>query len=154
MALGELLSLSHGFLGILLIVGTPWATAELFALSNHGGVKRLKLVTLGLAFTAFLSCIFLAGPTYLGYYPAAKKEILSGATPWVHEVLMEVKEHIGLIEPMLLFSIAFLVWYHADSLIEDKSTRHLIIALLIIAFLLAFAVMGMGAYIAKTAPVR
>jgi len=154
MALGELLSLSHGFIGILLIVGTPWAAAELFALTSHNGVRRLKLVTLGLASAAFLSCIFLAAPTYLNYYPAAKAEILSSSTPWVHEVLMEVKEHIGLIEPMLLFSIAFLTWYQSDNLIEDKSMRSLIIALLIIAFLLAFAVMGMGAYIAKTAPVR
>lgn len=154
MALGEILSLSHGFIGILLIVGTPWAMAEIFALHDRNGVKRLKLVTLGLAFFAFLSCIFLAAPTYITYYPEAKAEINAGPTPWVHGILMEIKEHIGLLEPMIMFSIAFLAWYHSDNLIDDKNSRTLIFALLAIAFLLAFTIMGMGAYIAKTGPIR
>lgn len=154
MGLGEILSLSHGFIGILLIVGMPWAMAEIFALHDRTGVKRLKLVTMGLVFFAFLSCIFLAAPTYITYYPEAKAEIKAGPTPWVHGILMEIKEHIALLEPMMLFSIAFLTWYYSDSLIDDKNARRLIFALLATAFVLAFIVMAMGAYIAKTGPIR
>jgi heme/copper-type cytochrome/quinol oxidase subunit 3 len=153
MGLGELFSLTHGFIGILIIVGTPWAMAEIFALHDRAGVKRLKLVTAGLAICGFLSCIFLAAPTYITYYPAAKAEIKAGPTPWVHGILMEVKEHIGLLEPMILFSIAFIAWYCSDSLIEDKDSKTLIFVLLATAFVLAFIVMAMGAYIAKVGPI-
>lgn len=153
MGLGEILSLSHGFIGILLIVGTPWAMAEILALHDRAGVKRLKLVTMGLAVFTFLSCIFLAAPTYINYYTAAKAEIKAGPTPWVHGILMEIKEHIGLLEPMIMFSIAVLTWYYSDSLIDDKNSRKLIFALLATAFVLAFIVMAMGAYIAKTGPI-
>jgi len=151
---GEILSLSHGFLGILLIVGTPWALAELFALKDQAGIKRLKLVTLGLVIAAFLSCIFLAAPTYINYYPAAKAEIKAGPNPWVHGILMEIKEHIGLLEPMIMFSAFFIVWYYSDNLIRDETARRSAIALLGLGFVLAFIVMGMGAYIAKTGPIR
>lgn len=124
MAFGELLSLLHGFIGILLIAGAPWAAAELFALGSNDGVKRLKTVTLGLVVISFVGCIFLAAPTYLVYYPSAKSALLNGPKPWVHEVLMEVKEHIGLLEPRLMFSIAFLIWYYADDLLDDKKTNN------------------------------
>lgn len=154
MSFGEILSLTHGFLGILLIVGSPWALAELFALKDHNGIQRLKLVTLGLVFASFLSCVFLAAPTYLNYYPVAKAEIKAGPNPWVHGILMETKEHIGLLEPMVMLAAAFVVWYYSDSLIQDRNARRSAIALLIFGFLLAFAVMSMGAYIAKTGPIR
>jgi len=154
MSIGEILSLTHGFLGILLIVGAPWALAELFALKDHAGIKRLKLVTLGLVIASFLSCVILAAPTYITYYPAAKAEIKAGPNPWAHGILMEVKEHIGLIEPMIMLLVAVLVWGYSDTLIRDKTTRVHAKALLFIGFILAFVVMAMGAYIAKTGPIR
>jgi len=154
MGFGEILSLSHGFLGILIIVGLPWALAELVALKDLSGVKRLKIVTLGVAICALLSCIILAAPTYIVYYPEAKAEIKAGPTPWVHEILMEIKEHIGLLEPLIMLSAVFLIWYYSDNLLKEKDSRRSIMVLLVIAFLLAFLEMGLGAYIAKTGPIR
>lgn len=154
MSVGEILSLTHGFLGILLIAGTPWALAELFVLKDHAGIRRLKMVTLGLVIASFLSCIILAAPTYITYYPAAEAEIKAGPNPWAHGILMEVKEHIGLIEPMIMLLVAVLVWGSSDDLIRDKKTRGHVKTLLVIGFILAFAVMAMGAFIAKTGPIR
>ena len=143
---GEILGLTHGFLGILLIVGLPWAMAEILALSNEAGVKRLKMVTLGITIASYLSCIILAAPLYINYYPAAKAVINAGSSPWVHGILMEIKEHIGLIEPMLAFTIMAAVWGKSNGLIEDKTSRKYIFALMTIGAILAFIVMGMGAY--------
>ena len=117
---GEILGLTHGFLGILLLVGLPWAMAEILALSNEAGVKRLKIVTLGLTIASYLSCIILAAPLYINYYPAAKAVINAGTSPWVHGILMEIKEHIGLIEPMLSFAIMGLVWSKSNSVVDIK----------------------------------
>jgi hypothetical protein len=154
MSTGEILSLTHGFFGILLIVGTPWAMAELLALNDEAGLKRLKFVTLGVTISSFLSCVILAAPTYLIYYPAARAEIVAGPTPWAHGIFMEIKEHIGLIEPMLSFAISGIVWQVSDKLFEDKAAKKLIFVLLIISFALSFSVMSMGAYITKTGPIR
>lgn len=154
MSIGELVTLAHGFLGVLLIVGTPWAMAELLALSSPEGVKRLKLVTAGLAVIAFLVSIFLAAPSYLVYYPPAKEVILKSPTPWAHTVLMEIKEHVGLGGPLVLFVVAFLVWYYNNALIENKDLRKLLFALLAVSLVVAFYEIALGTYIARIAPVR
>jgi Kef-type K+ transport system membrane component KefB len=55
---------------------------------------------------------------------------------------------------MIVFTIAFLAWYYSERLIDDKDSRTLIFALLAVAFVLAFIVMALGAYIAKVGPIR
>lgn len=151
--IGEILSLTHGSLGILIIVGLPWVMAEILALHDKAGLKRLKLVILAVTISAFLSAIIFAAPTYITYYPDAKAVINAGETPWVHGILMEVKEHIGLLAPMIAFAAAGLIWTSSDRLIDDKNQKRLVFVLVIIAFIIAFSVMSMGAYITKTAPI-
>lgn len=148
------MTLAHGFLGVLLIVGAPWAMAELLALSSPDGVKRLKFLLVGLTVLAFLSSILLGMTSYYVYYPPAKDVILKGPTPWAHTVLMEIKEHVGLGGPMIYFVVAFLVWYYNNTLIENKDLRRLLFALVAVALVFAFYEIALGTYIARVAPVR
>ncbi len=50
-----------------------------------------------------------AGLLYLNFYPATKTLILSNAWPWAHEVIMETKEHWGLLVPVFATVAAWLV---------------------------------------------
>ena len=53
--------------------------------------------------TAAISWIELypSGKLYLVFYPATKTVIKAGAWPWAHNILMETKEHWGLLLPII-----------------------------------------------------
>ena len=48
--------------------------------------------------------------TYLIFYPATKAVIKAGAWPWAHSLVMETKEHWGLLIPVFVTVAAGLVW--------------------------------------------
>ena len=62
--------------------------------------------------TAAISWILLlpAGKLYLTFYPATKTLIKAGAWPWAHSVVMETKEHWGLLLPIITTVAAGLVF--------------------------------------------
>ena len=53
--------------------------------------------------TAAISWILLlpAGKLYITFYPATKTLIKAGAWPWAHSIIMETKEHWGLLLPII-----------------------------------------------------
>ena len=62
--------------------------------------------------TAAISWLLLlpAGLLYLTFYPATKTVIKAGAWPWAHSIVMETKEHWGLLLPIIATTAAFLVY--------------------------------------------
>lgn len=64
------------------------------------------------ALTAVLSWVLLlpAGLLYVIFYPATKTVIKAGAMPWAHSIIMETKEHWGLLLPIMATVAAGLVF--------------------------------------------
>ena len=62
--------------------------------------------------TALISWILLipSGNLYVKFYPATKTLIKAGSRPWVHSIIMETKEHWGLLLPMIATVAAGLVF--------------------------------------------
>lgn len=61
--------------------------------------------------TALLGWLILipAGRLYILFYPATKTLVKAGAWPWAHSILMETKEHWGLLLPFIATVAAGLV---------------------------------------------
>lgn len=88
-------------------------------------------------FTALLSWLVLlpSAKLYLTFYPATKTVIKAGAWPWAHSIIMETKEHWGLLLPLIATVAAWLVMSGKN----EKSRRWWV---LLIALTALIGVMG------------
>lgn len=68
-----------------------------------------------------------AGALYVNYYPATKTLIKAGSMPWAHSIIMETKEHWGLLLPVIATVAAWLV-YRED---EKESKKWLVLGLVL-----------------------
>lgn len=150
----ELLAGIHGLIGILFLIAFGWAFAELVELT-HAGIKRVKW---GISLMATTSVLLVSSGlwSYIFYrapVPDSPRSILkAGPTPWVHEILFELKEHIGVfIVPLVLVAL-YIVFVHEKELRTNRILRLSVAGLLLLAFLITLAVFGMGAYVTKIAP--
>ncbi len=103
--------------------------------------KWLKAVS---AITAAISWLLLlpAGLLYLTFYPATKTVIKAGAWPWAHSIIMETKEHWGLLLPVVATVATLLVF---DG--KEAESKKWWILLLVVSFLIAIfgRIVKMGA---------
>ncbi len=62
--------------------------------------------------TAAISWVLLlpAGKLYITFYPATKTLVKAGSWPWVHSIVMETKEHWGLLLPIIATVAAGLIF--------------------------------------------
>ena len=72
-----------------------------------------------------------SGKLYLTFYPATKTLVNAGAWPWAHSIVMETKEHWGLLLPIIATVAASLV---ATKRIEE-SRRWWILVIILSALL-------------------
>ena len=121
----DLVLIAHILIGLALIV----LPVLILRLSSK---KSLLLKPLaGLA--AILSWLLLlpAGILYIMFYPATKTLIKSGPYPWLHSILMEAKEHYGLLLPLIATLAAYLVFTN-----KTKESRKWWILLIVISLLI------------------
>jgi|SRR3989338_1614841 len=121
----DLVLIAHILIGLALIV----LPVLILRLSSK---KSLLLKPLaGLA--AILSWLLLlpAGILYIMFYPATKTLIKSGPYPWLHSILMETKEHYGLLLPLIATLAAYLVFTN-----KTKESRKWWILLIVISLLI------------------
>lgn len=101
----DLVLFAHIILGMALIALPILIIFEI----NKKESKLLKPVSFLNAFIAgFL--LIPAGKLYLTFYPATKTLIKSGPMPWAHSIIMETKEHWGLLLPLIATMSAWLVF--------------------------------------------
>ena len=93
----------HVILGLSLIV-----FSIVILLYINKKAKWLKPLSI---FTALISWAVLlpSGKLYLTFYPATKTVIKAGTWPWAHSIIMETKEHWGLLLPLIATTAAWLV---------------------------------------------
>ncbi|MAH03569.1 hypothetical protein CMI39_02165 [Candidatus Pacearchaeota archaeon] len=99
------MSVLHLILGISLII------LPLFILSGlkkkASFVKPLSLITALISWLLILP----SGKLYISSYSTTTKLIIkSGSYPWIHSILMETKEHWGLLLPIIASVAAGLVY--------------------------------------------
>src|SRR3989338_5674885 len=94
---------AHVILGLSLI-----AFSIIILLYLNKQAKWLKSLSI---LTAFISWLVLlpSAKLYLTFYPATKTVIKAGSWPWAHSIVMETKEHWGLLLPFIATVAAWLV---------------------------------------------
>lgn len=150
----EVLSILHGFLGTIFLMGFSGAFAELIELTN-AGIRRIKLGTLIMFVASIL--LDMTGAIIYVYYRApvpesARSKILAGPVPWVHTVLFELKEFVAVYVPVILVVAVYMAWHHAAEIGTNKTIRMMLTALLVLATLVTLLTFGLGAYVTKVQP--
>ena len=139
-ALSTYLSI-HVLIGVTGIIASYMTLMWLF--KREIPLRLLKGGSL-VAFIAYVTAWITGGYYYVVYYGSnVKPGIKEGPTPWVHLVVMEVKEHIFLFLPILAFVILLVVWLKGDILQENRKLRNALALVALITFIIALS-MALG----------
>ncbi|MBS3151339.1 hypothetical protein J4443_03105 [Candidatus Woesearchaeota archaeon] len=94
--------------------------------------------------TALISWILLipSGNLYVKFYPATKTLIKAGSRPWVHSIIMETKEHWGLLLPMIATVAAGLVF--SNKIKESRKWWVLLMVLSILMGIMGWIITNAG----------
>ena len=88
----EILSLFHGFLGLIFLMAFAGAFTEIIN-KNPKSIKRIKIGVMIMLIVSII--LFITGVNAYAIYResgGAREFIKASSTPWVHDVLMELKE--------------------------------------------------------------
>ncbi|MEK6853173.1 MAG: hypothetical protein AABX64_00655 [Nanoarchaeota archaeon] len=93
-----------------LIIGLALITFSIVVLLYLDKKPRwLKSLSAAIAALSW-ALLFPSGKLYLTFYPATKTLVKAGSWPWAHSVVMETKEHWGLLLPVIATVAAALVY--------------------------------------------
>jgi hypothetical protein len=150
----EFLSSLHGFLATIYLMSFAGAFAELVELT-HAGIRRVKWGVSLMALTAIL--LVTSGLwTYIFYrapVPDSPRSILKASpTPWVHEIIFELKEHIGTFVPAIMLVALYIVFRHSHELQADKKLRLTAAGVLTLSLIWTLLTFALGVYVTKIAP--
>lgn len=148
----EIIALIHGTIGLFILLGLAAVLGGLWQ-ANEKGFLWIKKGAIVLTVSSIL--LWASGVYLYTVYRAPdgpKFEILAGARPWVHDVMMEMKEFTGAFVPIILSVMLAVVLTYDKNIISDKKARMMFVALLALAVLWTMLTFGLGAFITKTAP--
>ena len=134
----DLVLYAHIIIGIALVI-LPILIISQLKKRNPSSARTLSLLTATLSWLLLIP----AGYLYIIFYPATKTLILAGTSTWAHEIVMETKEHWGILLPMITTVATFLVYN--DKFNESKKWWVLTAILsLLIGIMGRIIVMGAG----------
>lgn len=100
-----LIGLHLGF-GIVGIDAFLWLLGKL---KGDGGSSKSQIITAAVGAIAFLMSWIAGGYYYVVYYGTLVKPVIkAGVAPWVHNIIMETKEHIFLFVIPLAMTVLFI----------------------------------------------
>lgn len=146
-------ALVHGLLATLFLMAFSGSYSELLSLGERG-LRRLRF---GISLLAVSSWAIFATGTYVYIFyraplpESARSRILAGPTPWVHSVLMELKEFTGAFVPAIALLALVLVFAWDRRLLTEARLRRVLAGVLLAAMVWTLIAFGLGAYITKTA---
>lgn len=134
----------HIFFGTAGIILTG---AYLFLVSGkYLDIKGLRVNSV-LAFLAFLASWISGGLYYTSYYgKAVRPVILKGNFAWIHEILMETKEHVFLFIPFLSLVIVAVTLVSCD-LVSDSKVKKALSGLGFVVVSIALFVLILGIFV-------
>lgn len=131
----------HVLIGVIGIAASYMTLMWLF--KRELPIKSLKASSL-VAFVAYITAWITGGFYYVVYYGSNVKPVIKeGPTPWVHLVVMEVKEHIFLFLPALAFVVLLVVWLKGGRLQENKKLKNALALVALITLIIAVS-MALG----------
>ncbi len=106
------------------IVGIDAFLWLLGKLNDKSGSRKSKIVTAAIGAAAFLGSWIAGGYYYVVYYGTLVKPVIkSGVTPWVHNIIMETKEHIFLFVIPIAVTILFITLLGEEDMERLKLRR-------------------------------
>ena len=101
------LALLHSISGGLAALVLVWVILEVRYPIDRS-LARVRVASYLAAFFVTAGCWMAGGYNYLTVYGSqVKPVILTGPHPWVHEIVMEAKEHIFVFLPIITFALSF-----------------------------------------------
>ena len=146
----KILVLMHSISGGLTALALVWIILEMLYLTE-GGVLRARIASYTAAFLVTAGCWVVGGYNYLTDYGSQVKPIiLAGPEPWVHSIVMEVKEHIFIFLPIIVFALSLtLAVIDKDALLKDPKARRAIAITASLALFMVLLMFLMGAIISN-----
>ena len=117
---------------------------------KDGGSRKSMIVTAILGTAAFVGSWIAGGYYYVVYYGTLVKPVIkSGTAPWVHNIIMETKEHIFLFIIPVAFTVLFVALLEKEE-IERLKLRRIVMCLACAVALVGILIGAMGFVISAT----
>lgn len=116
-----------------------------------GSSQKSRIVTAGIGVFAFIASWIAGGYYYVVYYGTIVKPVIkSGVAPWVHNIVMETKEHIFLFIIPLSLTILFTTLLGKED-VERLKIRNVVLWLIGAVAILGLLIGAMGFAISAAA---
>ena len=125
----DLVYFGHLILGISVVVASFLVIRGIKTKASW--VKPLSALTATISWLLLLPSSIL----YITFYPATKTLVKAGSWPWAHSIIMETKEHWGILLPLFV-TVAALMVYNG----KTEESKKWWILILVVSVLIA--VMG------------
>ena len=133
------------------IVGIDAFLWLLGKLKDDAGSQKSIVITAVIGVLAFIASWLAGGYYYVVYYGSLVKPVIkSGVAPWVHNIMMETKEHIFLFVVPLAMTVFFIVLLGKDD-IERLKLRRITVWLCSVVAVLGLLIGIMGFMISAAA---
>jgi len=145
------LVLLHSISGGLVVLTLAWIILEILY-PTEKSLQRARVASYASAFLLTAGCWIAGGYNYLKDYGSqVKPVILAGPTPWVHEIIMEMKEHIFVFLPIIAFALSLTMYkLDRDAFLADVKSRRALLLIASLALFLVLLMFIMGAVISNT----
>jgi hypothetical protein len=139
-------SVSGGLSALLLV----WIIMETLYPTDRS-LTRARIASYLAAFLITTGCWIVGGYNYLTVYGSqVRPVILAGPHPWVHEVVMETKEHIFVFLPIIAFALSItLSALDRDTFLGDAKFRRALTMTTCLALFMVLLMFLMGALISN-----
>lgn len=145
------LVLLHSISGGLAALALVWIILEM-AYPMDKSLSRARIASYLAAFLLTAGCWVAGGYNYLKDYGSqVKPVILAGPDPWVHEILMEMKEHVFVFLPIIAFALSLTISkLDRDAFMVDVKSRRALLVITSLALFMVLLMFIMGAVISNT----
>lgn len=126
---------THVFAGVIGVIATFLVVLTL--LKSTPNIKKLR-VTSFLATLSYFISWFSGGYYYWKYYGDNVKPIIKdGDYAWAHSIVMEAKEHVFLLLPVMALVIMSFAYFSSGRLLSDSEFKSSVTFFSIVALVLA-----------------
>lgn len=133
----------HAALGEIGSILFLWVFIEILN-STEKSINRAKKAAL-IGSILFLLSWVIGGYYYLTIYgPNVKPLIKESSISWAHSIVMETKEHVFLLLPLLSTLIYFIIKNNSKEIIKDKKLRTSILILSLLTFMIGMSMAFLG----------
>ena len=144
------LVLLHSISGGLAALALIWILLEMLYATDKS-LARAKLASYFTVFLVSAGCWIAGGYNYLTAYGSqVKPVILAGPHPWVHEIVMETKEHIFVFLPIIVFALSLTLYvFDRDTFLSEAKSRRSLAIIACLALFMVVLLFLMGAIISN-----